>query len=952
MKKQGPIKQIGFCSIVLFLLVPQFKTNAQLQYPSKVNWVEINAPHFKVICPAEIAHKGQETANLLEKVYFPVSAPLKITAKPISLVLNSQSVISNGYMALGPRHMSWYITPMQDVSESFDGSSWFELLALHEFRHTVQYDKLDAGFTDFAGDALGDIGRAIFINLAIPNWYFEGDAIYSETVNSLGGRGRLPSFAMYMMAPEMENKRYSYDKAYLRSYRHYIPNHYYLGYLMTTHINRNYGEPVWNELLDMTSRSSFWPYSFSINLKTKTGHKLSRTYKNMLDEYRLLWDEARKKQRMAATKADTVFHHDNKGWNNYTFPTQTGPDQFLTVKYGLSEISTLVMKENNNETILGHISPIDRVQSNGQYITWSAKYTDARWGQKEYADIVLFDPETKTRKRLTRQQRYFAPALSPSGSKIATIEYTSDMECSLVILDANTGLTIDRYPAGNNEFFRMPSWSADEKQITFSVTEGQKKTIAIVNTETRKIKHIVPYTSENVTNPVFYKGFVLFNSSLGDFDEIHAVDTGTIQRYCVATGKYGAINPSVNEIENTLCYQEYTANGYIALNAPIVISDWIELPAGFAATKNYLHHFLPDEKTENQFLVTGLSAGNIYEEKQYLPVKNSIKVHSWQPVFNRSGVGMQVYSDDYLNTTNLIAGVLYYPNDAAWREYVNLTYAGLYPVLQTGLSYGRKYAVMADTNNEEKHRKFDEKLASFTVSLPFDFSENVYVTKLNLEAGYLYGQHKYSSEPFYLSNQTITLSAVYSGLSLSALRHMAPRDIYPPTGFESSLTNYKTVGNKGYKGSRTVLSGTAYLPGAMPHHSIKLDGGFRYNNGDLEHGVYFIETNLGRVRGHKLYSSEQYLKGTISYTLPLVYPDMGIPSVFFCKRIYTSLFYDHGVYKGSNYNVTQKSVGIDLNFNFHLFRVLALPFDMGLRFSRNLTDNTNQYDLLLFGISF
>jgi hypothetical protein len=38
----------------------------------------------------------------------------------------------------------------------------------------------------------GDDGLSLAINAAVPDWFYEGDAVYNETVHSKQGRGRIP----------------------------------------------------------------------------------------------------------------------------------------------------------------------------------------------------------------------------------------------------------------------------------------------------------------------------------------------------------------------------------------------------------------------------------------------------------------------------------------------------------------------------------------------------------------------------------------------------------------------------------------------------------------------------------------------------------------------------------------------------------------------------------------
>jgi hypothetical protein len=40
----------------------------------------------------------------------------------------------------------------------------------------------------------GDDGLSLAINASVPDWFYEGDAVYNETVHSKLGRGRIPFF--------------------------------------------------------------------------------------------------------------------------------------------------------------------------------------------------------------------------------------------------------------------------------------------------------------------------------------------------------------------------------------------------------------------------------------------------------------------------------------------------------------------------------------------------------------------------------------------------------------------------------------------------------------------------------------------------------------------------------------------------------------------------------------
>jgi hypothetical protein len=166
----------------------------------------------------------------------------------VDLVLYNGSAVSNAFAGLAPRKMQWYLTPPN--SPSLTIQPWNEVLAIHEFRHVTQYHVLNSGFTKIASVVAGQYGQAVFTNCAqSPAGILKGMLLYSETVFSNSGRGRMPAFSLPIRTIALTNQKISYEKALFNSYRTYYPNHYYLGYYMVTYINRNKGQHVWNSIL-------------------------------------------------------------------------------------------------------------------------------------------------------------------------------------------------------------------------------------------------------------------------------------------------------------------------------------------------------------------------------------------------------------------------------------------------------------------------------------------------------------------------------------------------------------------------------------------------------------------------------------------------------------------------------------------------------------------------------
>ena len=117
----------------------------------------------------------------------------------------------------------------------------------------------------------GDDGLSLAINAAIPEWFYEGDAVYNETVLTHQGRGRLPLFLNAYPSLWQAGKKYSWMKLRNGSLKDYIPNHYYLGYLLVNYGREKYGADFWTKVTRDASAYKGLFYPFQTAIKTHAG---------------------------------------------------------------------------------------------------------------------------------------------------------------------------------------------------------------------------------------------------------------------------------------------------------------------------------------------------------------------------------------------------------------------------------------------------------------------------------------------------------------------------------------------------------------------------------------------------------------------------------------------------------------------------------------------------------
>ncbi len=172
-------------------------------------------------------------------------------------------------MGLAPFRSEFQLTPEQN---SFDLGSlpWQKMLAIHEYRHVQQYNNFRVGLSGAFYYLFGEGGQALANSLAIPNWFWEGDAVYQETLVSDQGRGRLPYFFNGYHALWAGGKDYSWMKLRNGSLRDYVPDWYPLGYMMVAYGREKYGDQFWEKVtLDAAAFSGlFYPLQKAIEKYT------------------------------------------------------------------------------------------------------------------------------------------------------------------------------------------------------------------------------------------------------------------------------------------------------------------------------------------------------------------------------------------------------------------------------------------------------------------------------------------------------------------------------------------------------------------------------------------------------------------------------------------------------------------------------------------------------------
>src|SRR5687767_4624143 len=121
----------------IFLFFPGSSVFAQTvldNNPPALRWYQVNTPHFRVLFSKGFELQAQRMANTLEHIHAAEAKSLGSVPKKISIILQYQSSISNGFVSILPRRSEFYGMPPQHYN-SIGTNDWLDLLASHEYRH-------------------------------------------------------------------------------------------------------------------------------------------------------------------------------------------------------------------------------------------------------------------------------------------------------------------------------------------------------------------------------------------------------------------------------------------------------------------------------------------------------------------------------------------------------------------------------------------------------------------------------------------------------------------------------------------------------------------------------------------------------------------------------------------------------------------------------------------------
>jgi hypothetical protein len=970
-----------FLLISVELLLAQESITQETNPPS-LKWYQINTPNFKVLYPKGFEVQAQRMANTLEQIRTPEAASMGVKPKKISIILQNQSSISNAFVTLAPRRSEFYTMPTQNYN--FVGNNdWLTMLASHEYRHIAQFQRSITGFNRAVYGIFGQQASAGMAFAAAPQWFWEGDAVATETAFTHSGRGRIPNFDLVFRTNLLEGRTFNYHKQYLRSYKNNIPNHYVLGYHLVSYLRKKTGDPdIWEKIVKRSWSLPFIPFAFSNAIKKETGLYVKDLYNEMAGSLTTQW--RREQEGLPFTSFVPVTKRSTEVYTDYLYPQVLVDGSVAVQKSGIGDIEQLVVLRDGAERrkyVQGQMNATGMMSASNERVVWNEYRYDPRWLVRTYSIVKGYDFGSGMATIVSTNSRYASAALSPDGSKVATIESGTDYQTRLVILEYVSGNVLKEITNPNNDFISMPRWSDDGKFIVALKSNKAGKTISRFDVEAGTSVDLLPASDENMGYPVPFRQYIFYNSPYSGIDNIYALDTNSGKRFQVTCSRYASYNPAITRDGTMLYYNEQTRNGMDVVKIPLDPASWRSLEQVKKGTGFY-QHLVDQEGRPNLLDSVGVRS---FATRRYHRAGGMINPHSWGPYFtngNLTQAQFGIYSTDILSTTSLHAGYLYDINERTGSWQAGVSYQGFYPIIDFQILKGDRQQTASVI---DRNVKFNWKETGTSVGLrvPLVLTRSKYITRIDL--GNSLGitqvssfQNVVSKDNILIStgNQRIvplndTLSYLFTGtvgngqllsnffsLSYSRILKQSRRDFNPKFAQAISYENYSTPYGGDFTGKLWVIRGVAYFPGLLKHHSLYFRGGYQNSLSSTDLNAYTFRNRVFKPRAYAYPADNTFYSYSANYSLPVWYPDVALGPVLNIQRVKLNLFYDVGHGEGKSYvyqggkpvayfdrNSNYQSTGLEMTFDVNIMRLLQ-QIELGFRTSYIQANQFNKSGLV------
>ncbi len=918
-----------------------------------MKWSTVRTSDVRMIYPDTAAQLAQRTLFYVRMAQPAIGYGFAYGPMRIPFVMHPGNFRSNGLVMYLPKRVEFLSSP---AVESYS-MPWCKQLVAHEYRHAAQYNNLDRGVIRVLSYLLGQQGSTVGL-LCMPIWAMEGDAVMSETMMSSFGRGLQPSFSMgyramgRVGADRRGRLRRNVDKWFCGSYRDYVPDHYELGYQLCSYAWERYGENVWDKVARFGSRNPYMLATTRIALEKYYDTNVSKLFRETFDALHRFWGALPDTEDSARTLCELP----DGDYTRYRWPLPLGDSLVVALRsdYAAPARFVAIDPRTGRERTVARVGDLSsRPTLDGGRLVWTEYRRSALFEQRVRSQLVELDLTARRPRPRAFGSADALYATWTAGGRLAWVEYAPDGGYAVRRGDE----TLCRTEPGCE--LHGLAWDDASQALYALVTDDGGMHIARV--ERGELRPVTRRAYVTLSHLRAAGGRLYFGSIASGKDEAHCLDLASGREYRLTQSRYGAFEPA--PAGDSLLLTLYDARGYRVAVRPASDSVLCEVEP-VALPRNLVNpprrrwdvlnldsvHFSPSVAARQQ---------RAFRPRRYRKVPNLVNVHSWMPVaFNpfdavdehriELNFGATLLSQNLLSNTE--AFVSYGWNRAEGSLVRSaVRYFGLGVRFDFDLDYGGNqlfYALSSydpvTGNPVYQARPAPDRYFStgLSASLPLCFQRGYRTRWLTLAAGWNYSNGMVADvERIEWTGGSISniqhvgfregLHKLSFDVTFTDRTRLAHRDFAPRLGY-TLAAGYTFNPANGRFSDLISLYGQLYLPGAAPHHSLRLASTYQTSVGGYQFpsGYAPLSYRSSRLIPRGFTSAEivsnGYFAARVDYQLPLCYPEGGIGSVLYFKRIRLGLGGDYAQFRRPDGAGMDRrriwSAGGELVFDINVFR--------------------------------
>lgn len=903
--------------LILFacLLGAFFAARAQrfAGHPPSTKWKQIDTDTVRVVFPAGYENLASDVVATAHALGYRTKGSIGDRVRKISIVLQPRTTVTNGYVAMGPWRSEFMLTPNQNSFE-LGSLPWHRFLALHEYRHIQQYNNFNKGISRAFLFLFGQDGLSLATSAAVPNWFWEGDAVYQETLVSTQGRGRLPYFHNDYRSLWMADKDYSWMKLRNGSLRDFVPNHYRLGYLMVAYGREKYGEDFWKKVTDDAVRYKGLFYPFQRAIKKYSG-KDYKTFRTEALEHAKQFTDAADKNDSASEWARQQKHFAA----NEEYPQWIDENSLLYIRSSYKHIPAFHIRDlssGEDRRIRAKDISLDNYFSFRNWkIVYAAYEPNRLWNWLDYSVIKILDLSNNQQRTLTHRSNYFSPDISEDGKELVAVEVAPGGDATLHILDTDSGKVKQVIPNPEKLFYTYPKFFNTGRIVAAVRSQAGEMSLAIIDRQTGALEELIPFSQSVIGFPVVRGDTITFTASHGDTDELYALTGKKLYRVKTDNVNSGTGNYQVSMYNGKAAYTSFTAAGFhmhVTENPSLEsVNTVLNNPdTGFSLIKN-----------EDTLVLHNISQ---YAVTPYSKAFRLFNFHSWRPFITDPDYSFSILSENVLNTLQTEIYLNYNRNEKFKQAGASLIYGGIFPYISASF-YGTFERSAADTISAYNWNEYDGRLG---LQAPFNLTSGRTYKYITLSGGINYKEVKFTGVAKSRYEDTRFNYADFSA-SWTIQSQQAQMHIYPRLG-NTIFARYRAAVSN-LTARQLLVSSNFYLPGVDPTHNIVLSLAWQ---GRDTMSQYFFPNSFPFSRGYTNVNAPRQWKFGANYHLPLLYPDWGFGNILYLLRVRANGFYDYSQIKSLRTGATFgfSSTGAELFVDTKWWNEYEVTF--GIRYSR------------------